>query len=161
MDGVSNAASIIAIIEVAGSVLKTCVTYFNEVKDAKNDIHRLQVEVASLTGLLEKVSELLHSPHGMVLSASKMMVDGMNECSSTLTALDKRIDPGKSHKIMTKWGIRALKWPLKKDELRKTVEDIERCKTALNLALQVDQTYVYISMILYGMRRAENQPEDS
>ncbi|KAJ5216310.1 uncharacterized protein N7498_002717 [Penicillium cinerascens] len=140
MDGVSNAASIIAVIQLAGTVLTTCVTYFNEVKDAKNDIHRLHLEVASLTGLLNKVSELLHSPDGTDLSASKMMVDSMNECFSTLTALDKRIDPGNRHKIMTKWGIRALKWPLKKDELRKTVEDIERCKTALNLALQVDQT---------------------
>ena len=149
MDGISNAASIFAAIELAGSVLKTCVTYFNEVKDAKNDIYRLQLEVTSLTGLLEKVSELLHSPDGTELSASEMMADGMKECFSTLTALDKRIDPGNRQKIMTKWGIRALKWPLKRDELRKTVEDIERCKTALNLALQVDQMYVCILTIFY------------
>ncbi|KOS44725.1 hypothetical protein ACN38_g4304 [Penicillium nordicum] len=139
MDGLSNAASIIAAIQVAGSVMKICVTYLNEVKDAKNDIHRLRLEVASLTVLLEKVSKVLHNPDGIELSASKMLVDGMNDCLSTLTGLDKRIDPGNRSKIMTKWGIRALKWPLKKEELRKVVQDIERCKTALNLALQVDQ----------------------
>jgi hypothetical protein len=60
MDGLSTAASIIAVVQVTGSIVKICGGYIKRVKDARKDILSLQHEVVGLTGLLEKLGELLH-----------------------------------------------------------------------------------------------------
>jgi hypothetical protein len=41
MDGLSGAASIIAVVEISAKVVSLCVQYSVAVKDAKRDIERL------------------------------------------------------------------------------------------------------------------------
>lgn len=43
---------------------------------------------------------------------------------------------------MSKLGLRALKWPLKRAEVDKVIKDLERYQLSFTLSLQVDQTYV-------------------
>jgi hypothetical protein len=61
MDGLSAAASIVAVVQVIGSIVKICGGYIKGVKDTRKDIISLKREVADLIGLLEKLGELLHS----------------------------------------------------------------------------------------------------
>lgn len=54
MDGLSSAASVISVIQVAGRILSLCGNYIIAVKGAKNDIEHLHKEVKSVTGVLQK-----------------------------------------------------------------------------------------------------------
>jgi hypothetical protein len=53
MDGLSGAASIIAVVDISAKVASLCFQYSLAVKDAKNDITRLQRKVGDVKGVLE------------------------------------------------------------------------------------------------------------
>ena len=53
MDGLSGAASIIAVVDISTKVASPCFQYSLAVKDAKNDITRLQRKVGDVKGVLE------------------------------------------------------------------------------------------------------------
>jgi hypothetical protein len=48
MDALSSAASVIAVIQLTGSLVKLCGGYIQEVRDARNGIFTLQRAVAGL-----------------------------------------------------------------------------------------------------------------
>lgn len=84
MDGISSAASVIAVIQLTGSIVKICGGYIQEVKEAREEIISLQQQVAGLTGILEKLSELLHGPSGTKLSTSQTLVNDTTKCLAML-----------------------------------------------------------------------------
>ena len=49
---------------------------------------------------------------------------------------------------MNSFEVRALKRPVETKEVEKVIQNLERCKQAIALALQVDQTYVIGSYCL-------------
>ncbi|KAJ5141799.1 NACHT and WD40 domain protein [Penicillium atrosanguineum] len=139
MDGISAAASVIAVIQLTGSIVKICGGYIKEVKDARKDVVSLQKEVEDLRETLEKLSGLFQGTHGMKLSTSQSLVDGTINCLSVLQDLEGKIDPGRGKKAMSKVGLRALKWPLKRTEVERIMKDLDRYKTTFSLSLLVDQ----------------------
>ena len=140
MDGVSSAASLIAIIELTGSLLKICGSYIREVNDARDEILTLQQTIAGLQGTLQDMHELLQSTTGKSLPTSSRLVSTITDCLADLHALQKGLDPGTGKKMMRKMGLRALKWPLKHAEMESIIQKVERHKSSFLLSLQVDQT---------------------
>ena len=59
MDGLSGAASVIAVIDISAKIASLCYQYSVAVKDAKNDIARVQRKVSDITHILEKIKQLL------------------------------------------------------------------------------------------------------
>ncbi|EFR02261.1 hypothetical protein MGYG_05262 [Nannizzia gypsea CBS 118893] len=147
MDPLSATASVIGIIQLTGAIVKICGSYIHEVKNAKQDIISLQQEIVSLAGVLEKLSQLLHSSDSTRLAPSQTLVSDIIRCLSTLEALKDRVDPGMGKKLMGRLGVRALKWPLQRDEVEKTIKDLERYISLFTLSLQVDQTTLMTSML--------------
>jgi hypothetical protein len=143
MDGLSSAASVIAVIQLTGSLVKLCGGYIQEVKDARDEIFTLQRVIADLQGTLQELQKFLQSNDGKALPTSSRLVSNIIECFSDLRALEARLDLGKGKKLMRKLGLRALKWPLKRTEVEGVVQNLERYKSSFLLSLQVDQTYVY------------------
>jgi hypothetical protein len=142
MDGISSAASVISVIQLTGSIVKICGGYIQEMKEARGEIISLQQHVAGLTGILEKLLELFCRTPGTEPSTAQTMVNATTECLAMLGVLKKKIDPGGKGKAMSKLGLRALKWPLKRAEVDKVIRDIERYKSLFTLSLQVDQMCV-------------------
>ena len=140
MDGVGAAASVIAVVELSAKIALLCVQYSLNVKHAKTDIERLRGEVNSVTDLLRRVEQLLQGPDNTQLTTSQKLRDALRDCSLRLTELKTKLDPGKTRKAMSNFGIRALKWPFESKEVEKIINDLERCKQTISLALQVDQT---------------------
>lgn len=140
MDGLSSAASVIAVIQVTGSIVKICGSYIQEAKDARNQIITLQRTVAGLESILHKLRELLQEPCDTNLFTSSSLANNISDCLSRLEGLKEKIDPLKGKQMMRRLGIRALKWPLKRTEVEKTIQDLERYKSSFILSLQVDQT---------------------
>ncbi|KAJ5435561.1 hypothetical protein N7445_006446 [Penicillium cf. griseofulvum] len=147
MDGLSSAASVIAVIQLTGSLVKLCGGYIQEVKDARDQIFTLQRAIAGLQGTLQDLQKFLQSNDGKALPTSSRLVNNIADCLSDLRALEARLDLGKGKKLMSKMGLRALKWPLKRTEVEGVTQNLERYKSSFLLSLQVDQTSLMVDVV--------------
>src|SRR6266487_2120479 len=94
------AANIIAAVNLSAKIALLCGRYSLAVKDAKNDIERLQKEVNSVTHALQEVERLLQSPNSERLSAFQKLGDAVEDCLSQLTELNKKLEVGTTRKAM-------------------------------------------------------------
>lgn len=140
MDGLSAAASLIAVIEISAKITSLCLQYSAAVKDAKKDIERLQGKVADLRDVLGGVERLLNARDVTRLPTAHRLERLLKDCLQRLEELKARLIPGTTRKTMSRLGVRALKWPFTSKEVREIVVDLERCEQTFILALQVDQT---------------------
>jgi hypothetical protein len=142
MEGLGGAASVIAVIQLADRILTLCGNYALSVKDAKKDIDRFTTEVGSLQSVLERVAEMAKSD-AMKLYTSRSAVEGLEGiikgCQSTLLELEVQLGPRKGHKLMSRFGLRALKWPFKSKDVTNIIEALDRHKSTIILALNLDQ----------------------
>ena len=144
MDGLGSAASVIAVIDLSAKVASLCFQYSTAVKNAKSDIERLRRELDRLKTTLEGTRQLLDSPNGARLQTSQRLQDGLRGCSSPLTELEtrlvKKLNSGTT-RMMSQFGIRALKWPFESKDVNRIMTTLERCRDTLSAALTIDQTY--------------------
>ncbi|CDM32991.1 unnamed protein product [Penicillium roqueforti FM164] len=147
MDLLSSAASVVAVIQLTGSLVKICGGYIQEVNNARDEINKLQRAISGVQGILQDLDKLLQS-HSNTLPASSRLVSNITDCLSDLRALEAKLDPGRGKTLMRKMGLRALKWPLKHTEMEAIVQNLERYKSSFNLSLQLDQTYVFADNML-------------
>ena len=96
MDGLSAAASVIAVIQISGHVFDLCRTYYFEVRNARKDIQRLRDEVTSLQDVLTNVADLPDSPGSAKLSILGLnQSDGpLQQCRTELTELATKLEAG-------------------------------------------------------------------
>jgi hypothetical protein len=146
MDGVSAAASVLAVIDMSVKVASLLFQYSKEVKNAKEDIGRVQRQVDSLTNASESVRQLLQGPNGAKLQASQKLLAALHDSLSQLGRLKQRLEPRKTRKVMSSFGIRALKWPFDSKDIEKVVQDLGTCTQTISLSLQVDQMYAVPSL---------------
>ncbi|KAI2791664.1 hypothetical protein POX_c04530 [Penicillium oxalicum] len=146
MDALSSAASVIAVIQLTGSIVKLCGGYIQEVKAARDEIITLQQAIAGLQGTLQDLHKLLQSNDGMALPTSSRLVSNIADCLADLRALEAKLDPGKGKKLMRKVGLRALKWPLKRADLEGVIQNLEKYNSLFLLSLQVDQTFLIVNV---------------
>jgi hypothetical protein len=140
MEGLGVAANIVAVVELSAKVASLCLDYSIAVKDAKQDITHLQTKVKELEEVAKDVQQLIDGPRGGRLSTSQKLEQAVLGCHTQLKAVEKRLDPGKRRKAMSRIGLRALKWPFESKEVDKIIRDLENCNATISLALQVDQT---------------------
>ena len=138
MDGVSAAASVVALVETSWKVVTLCAEYYSHVKNAKKDVDRLCLEVKAFISVLQNLDKLARS--ATRLFASRSLNEDIQQCSTHLEYLQKKLEPGKGRKAMSRYGIRALKWPFERKELEKDLGMLERYKSTFTAALNTDQT---------------------
>lgn len=135
-------ASAIAVIELAAKTARLCTQYCKDVSNAKDDIKRIQTEVASLSTITESVQELLEGPRGAKLRTAQALVTALRSGQSQLETLHNTLKPSKSRSAANRLRLRSLKWPFESKDVEKTVLALARCGQTIQAALQVDQTYV-------------------
>lgn len=144
MEAVSSVTAIFAVIQFTGSVVQLCGGYIKEVKNAREDIGLLQDTVKSLQTVLYELSDLLSSPRGEKLRTSSQLRSHIDVCSTRLEDLEDKINPGdsagKGKQLMKRFGVRALKWPLKRAETDSIVQGLGRDRETFLSALQIDGT---------------------
>ena len=109
MDGVSAAASVVALIETSLKVVSLCAEYYSHVKNTKRDVDRLYLEVKAFISVLQNLDKLARSPGAIRLFASRSLNKDFQQCSTHLEHLQKKLEPGKGRKAMSRYRIRALK----------------------------------------------------
>ena len=136
------ATSVIAVIDLSAKVASWCSEYYANVKNARDDIERLQREAQGLKATLERVHSLCDGPNGVGLQNSQSLREGVEDCQKQLAQLEAKLEPRTKNKLMIRYGIRALKWPLKSNEVGTIMEKLGNCKDNISFSLQVDQEYV-------------------
>jgi hypothetical protein len=134
------ASSVIAVVDLSAKVLSLCLQYSREVKNAKDDIEKLCEEVATFQATAKELETLVEGPRGKELKASRQLTSAIKDGLSRLKELEKQLEPSTGRKRMSRFGIRALKWPFESKEVKGTVEGLERCRGTISLALNIDQT---------------------
>lgn len=141
MDPLSITASIIAVIQLTGTVVSAVYGYRKDVKNAPEDAARIIQDLIGLSQILEKLLQMIEqekSARATRLSSVEGLFkpDGpLESCQETLQRLDAKLQPEDGWR-----GVKqSLTWPLKKDYIRKALDDVATAKATIALALTVDQ----------------------
>ncbi|KKZ66816.1 hypothetical protein EMCG_07505 [[Emmonsia] crescens] len=148
MEAVGAIANIVALVEVTAKVAVGCLTYINAVRSAAADKLLLEKEINSLLDILGDVKHLLNGSNSAKLSASQKLHNAVADCHSQLSELEAKVRPKKPRKIAGFIKFRtALKWPFESKEFEKRLQNMERCRNTIFLALQVDQTIAILGIV--------------
>ncbi|TVY38543.1 Ankyrin repeat and KH domain-containing protein [Lachnellula occidentalis] len=149
MDGLSAAASVVALVQISGQIYNLCQTYYAGVKSAREDIRRLRDEVTSLQDVLNGVADLADSPASAKLAVLGLLnqPDGLvQQCQTELAGLTTKLADGQGNGTMKKFGMRALKWPFTKKDVDAIISIIGRQKALFHLALTTDITTLIVAI---------------
>lgn len=135
MDPLSIAASIIAVLQLSGKVLG----YLNDVKDASKDRAKCAVEASNVHSLLLNLRFRLEegsagAPWFTAVRALGIENGPLDQFKQALEALQSSMTDGGRLK---KAGD-ALMWKFKKEEIATILNRIERLKSLVEIALQMD-----------------------
>ncbi|KAF5852409.1 hypothetical protein GGP41_007836 [Bipolaris sorokiniana] len=137
MDGLSGAASVIAVINISAKIISLCYQYSVSVKGAKNDVECIKKKVGDIKRVLEGVKKLLNGPHKARLPTTHNLFISLEQCLLELGGLKSKLE---SSKDMSRFGVQALKWPFTSKQVEKIVSSLEAHEHTFTLALQIDQT---------------------
>jgi hypothetical protein len=135
MDGLSVAASIIAVWQLTSQVI----TYLNDVKDAPKECRNCMVEVSESNALLFKLNLRLSesSSEGLWYAEVQALAvkDGaLDKYKLALEHLLAKIEPkNKMRKLAN-----VLMWNFVKEEVASILARTERLKTLVSIALEMD-----------------------
>ncbi|KAL8631125.1 hypothetical protein Q9189_003159 [Teloschistes chrysophthalmus] len=129
MEGITAAASIIAIVQISEEVGKLCGTYIRGVRHAQKEIERLQTKALALHAVLKRLE---NEPH--------TSIDGkvIKSCCDELSSIKERLQPRKKQVAMKRFGLRALKWPFTSKEVDLQVQALEQYLALFSTSLQLD-----------------------
>ena len=140
MEGLSAAAGIFAAIEISAKVSSLCFQYSVAVKDAKEDIERLQKKIADIEGVLGHLRQLLNQSDHSWVPMTRQLAASLQGCLGQLQKLEKQLKPGKRQRAMSRFGARALVWPFKSKQVGEIISGLESYQQTFALSLQIDQT---------------------
>jgi len=138
MDGLSITSGIVGLVSLADMVVRRLVIYVCEVKDAEADIAALLAETSNVLGVLRTLDLLAkHYSHDEI---PYMQTQYMHACHSTLDRLRlclKEADPSTERGSLNVLK-KKLRWPMSKPSTEGFIQELERHKSTLNLALSAD-----------------------
>lgn len=139
MEAVGAAASVVALVEISAKVLLLTAKYAAQVKSAQRDISRFRVELEAFVKVLQSLEELAQNqPQATRLATFKSLAESFQQCRLDLERMQEKLEPSKSRETMSRFGLRALKWPFESSELYDLIATLERYKSTFSAALVAD-----------------------
>jgi len=136
MDGLSVAASIIAVLQLTGTVIG----YLNDVKDAPKECQQCAIEASNLQSLL--INLLYQLNQGQSGDCWYTAVRALNVENGPLDQYKQALEQLRSM-VEIQDGIQKVKrrllWKFSKEEVASILARMERLKTHVSFALQMDQ----------------------
>jgi hypothetical protein len=135
MDPLSATASIIATLQLSAKVL----TYLNDVKDASKDRAQCAIEVSNLYSLLANLRFRLEegsASQSWYTAVRALAVENgpLDQFKQALELLQTKMTDGGRLKQVGE----SLMWKFKKEEIASILAQMERLKTLVEIALQMD-----------------------
>lgn len=139
MDPLSIAFGVITLLELT----KKVIIYARQTKDAPTDRTRVLQEASSLTGLLSTLKDFIEDcdSEDPWLQATSYLTapDGpLHQYRLTLETVVAKITPDRGHH---RFG-QALAWMFSKEEVTRLLSQIERVKSFIQIALEIDHMSV-------------------
>ena len=143
MDGLSAAASVIAVLQISESVISACYQYYKTAKGARKDILEVISMVKDLKGTLDTIQFLLDEEGDDAedprLPLLKSLDRSFKACESVLKDVSEQLgveictdlDP-ETVKVGFK---KKATWPWKEKDVGKILQSLEKFKTIFILAL--------------------------
>lgn len=139
MDVLSGAASIIAVLQLAGEVTK----YLNDVKNAPEECQQCTTEASNLQSLL--INLLYHLNQGKTGDPWYTTVRGLNVENGPLDQYKQALEQLRS-RVEIQDSVQKVKrrllWKFSKEEVASILARMERLKGLVNIALELDHLYV-------------------
>ncbi|CAG8956490.1 hypothetical protein HYFRA_00003876 [Hymenoscyphus fraxineus] len=130
MDGVSAAATIITLVDIAAKIGKALKEYHDDVRDAREDIRKLYGSIQSLKSLLEQIIDFQpHQTHFRHDSGP------LSQAQEELERLSQKVQVLPKDQRRRDKVYQSLKWPLDKSYVEKALVNIERAKSSLGLEI--------------------------
>ncbi|TGO90907.1 hypothetical protein BPOR_0047g00300 [Botrytis porri] len=145
-------SSVIAVIDLSVKVASRCSEYYTNVKNARDDIGRLQRKAQGLKAILERVCSICEGLNGVRLQDPQGLRKGVEDCQKQLAQLEAKLELRGTDKLMSRFGKRALKWPFNSKEVDNLIKKLENCKANMSFNLQVDQEYQKLTIIFIGYK---------
>ena len=152
MEALGVTANIIAVLHAANTILDICCDYSAAIRGASWELPKVTKELQSLRDVLELLKGLAKRIENADPSADARLpaliricnsdAGPLGMCNNELKFLEKRLEPPKWTGPATSKRtalMQTLSWPLKEGETKKILQNIERYKTSLSMALEVDQ----------------------
>ena len=135
MDPLSVTASVIAVLQLTGEVIG----YLNDVRDAPNECQQCAIEASSLQNLLINLRYRLeqgHTSDPWFTAVRSLNVENghLDRYKQALEQLQSRVDVGNGVQKIK----RRLVWKFSKAEIAGILARMERLKTLVSIALEMD-----------------------
>lgn len=135
MDPLSVTASIIAVLQLSAKLLE----YLNDVKDAPKSRTKCAIEMLNLCSLLYKLRDHVDngdSTQPWYIAVQDLAVKNgpLDQFKHALETLQTKITDGSRLKKVSQ----ALVWKFEKEEISSILAQIERVKSLVQIALQID-----------------------
>jgi hypothetical protein len=140
-DPLTITGTLIAVLQVTSAVISVCYDYRQGVTSASREVIQFSDQLNALKDVLEALLSLIENQKLENLSRLSTVSDLAKEngtldgCRKELERLQEELTPEKGWRKIR----RTLIWPLKEKEMRKTLDDLERFKSTIQLALSTDQ----------------------
>jgi hypothetical protein len=150
MDPLSITVSVVTLLQATNAIVLLCYNYASAAKGAARTIGGVIDEMKTLRSVLESLEQLLRSDQDTEPSDTISLTTITALCNQEdgpiakeLKILEEKLRPpgwasqdGSRRKALMQF----LTWPLKEGETTKTLQNIERLKSTLDLALTVIKT---------------------
>jgi hypothetical protein len=148
MEAVAAVASIVAIVQIAESIINTCKAYIRDVKDAPSDLRTILIEVGSVKCVLEAL-ELSISSEDENQEESRLLrkLGGgggpLEGCMEALGALEKLFPsqpqpPPRGKRQRIALSLATLAWHFHREKAKRLLEDISTHKATISLTLAAE-----------------------
>ncbi|KAF7891328.1 uncharacterized protein EAF02_001653 [Botrytis sinoallii] len=141
MDGLSTAASVIAVVQLAQAVGGALKEYYEGVKSARDDIQRLYHSIKNLESVLKSINDLPHTLSINIQTLLENKTGTLSPCKAEFDGIKKELDTfSKQQNHIGK--LKSLIWPFKKKDVDKHVDSINKHKHDLMLAFGVENLHI-------------------
>src|SRR5947207_5189855 len=128
-DGLSLAASIIAVIQLTDRVVSLCCQFIGKVRGAEREVEQMIKTITALKGFLEFLDKFVNDDDNagrLPQLHSICRSDGpLHLCTSLLKEMESKMQPKRDYHGVLK----AITWPWKWKDIGEALEVIEKQKT--------------------------------
>ena len=168
MDPLSAAASLIAIYQLASTVSSLCFRYCHGVQGADRDADLIINEIDTFQKYLRTLKEILVKEDAATPGSDRLrnlneIIDGesaaLRMCESHLEGLKTKLVKVQSEGRFRE-AVHRLSWPLKQEEVRKTLDTLRKFAEAVDRAVNLDNNAI-IREVDHIARNLQRSLEDS
>ncbi|KAM0425943.1 hypothetical protein ACHAPT_008882 [Fusarium lateritium] len=138
MEGLGVAANVIAVVDLSVKVIAWLSEYAQDVKNSKPERARLLQAATQLNSVSQHVQQLLQSPRGAKLHASRKLAQAMGDGKAQLSWLEGLLS--------NRGRFGSLMWSFQKKKVEEAILELERCTGIVHNVLQVDVADVILKM---------------